>query len=574
MGYNNNQFEDKSTKYKRMLYTLEASYRSEGLPPDMFVEALISNIIEKHQRKHNINDDEFKFSYNRLKEVIGGLSRGTKLKGKFADLLDKLSDEELQELSLEANKNTRFFGKRFADTNSEELSQLVIRLLKPASGFMYEDIGCGSGNFLLTLCKYLQEHNMEPKSIHGIDINPKNVMVAKTLLSINYPAYYNEIKVGDVLKGDLEKHVPFQKAFVFPPFALKIKDLDGHPKSKMFDFAFTNRNSGEIQFIDVMLSRLQGNHLRAVALVPNKVLFNEDDKKYIELLIKNKWLEGIIELPAGTLNFSGVKTSLLVFSENNTGVKFVDTSDIKFSGNFINYILPYEKILDKYNKAKEINSKELKDVVNYAPSSYLISKKVVKDGTKLNSVSEVITGCKFTISHFNDDLSNKPTPYRILTSSNIQNDSIDWNSLKYINHFDEKMEKYIIHKNDIVITSKSSKAKVAIVDYEPKEKVIVTGGMLIVRPNTKLVSPLFLFIFLNSPKGQNALRMIQKGSFIVSMTANDLGQIIVPKVSLARQKDLASKYEYKWETYLSLKKELDRAKEKVDNFFEIEVEGE
>ncbi len=47
-----------------------------------------------------------------------------------------------------------------------------------------------------------------------------------------------------------------------------------------------------------------------------------------------------------------------------------------------------------------------------------------------------------------------------------------------------KFDKFAVKFGDVIVTSKSSKIKTVVIDIEPKEKILVTGGMLIVRPQS------------------------------------------------------------------------------------------
>ena len=82
---------------------------------------------------------------------------------------------------------------------------------------------------------------------------------------------------------------------------------------------------------------------------------------------------------------------------------------------------------------------------------------------------------------------------------------IQWDTLNSIINPDKKIFKFALKKDDIVLTSKSSKVKIAIVDCETKDNIILTGGMLCIRPNTDLIKPEYLKMFLDSKKGKEIL---------------------------------------------------------------------
>ena len=240
--------------------------------------------------------------------------------------------------------------------------------------------------------------------------------------------------------------------------------------------------------------------------------------------------------------------------------------------------MPVAQILDLYNNPNTPSKTldELKSLNNLIPSSVLLDVDKPKNGTPLGELAEVFTGNQYTLGVFekNGMLSSKPTGYRILTSSDIEDGVVDWKSLRSINYDDDKFNKYAVKKNDLVVTSKSSKVKTVVVDIEPKEKILVTGGMIIVRPDTKKLDPTYLKIFLDSEQGQNALKAIQKGSIIITINSKELSTILVPLIDLDKQIEKAQRYNEKLSTLYALKQEARKLEDALKNFYLDESEEE
>ena len=171
---------------------------------------------------------------------------------------------------------------------------------------------------------------------------------------------------------------------------------------------------------------------------------------------------------------------------------------------------------------------------------------------------------------FSDD----ETGYKILTSSDINDGAVDWNKLQCIKYEDSKFDKYAIRKNDVIVTSKSSKVKVCVVDIEPNEKILVTGGMIIVRPDILKLKPTYLKLYLDSANGQIALKSIQRSATIITVNSKDLAGIIIPNASLEKQEQVTKKYNSKLSTYLALKEELKRIENSLSNLYSEEFEEE
>lgn len=578
--------------YKNINTQLLNILHSEGIGQHQLLEILLASISKKIVK--NMHTSMY---IDNLVTNVNEIVKGTKTIDEFNKILSNCNNDEIKNLIINATYACQQFGDA---SSSYELCKLAILLLdiKRGYGFTYCDVGCGMGNFLLALCDFLS-HNRNgkldcPKEIYGIEYNYKIAAIAQTLLDINFPEFNSEgqrlhIINDDVLSDGLEKIIPFQKAFIFSPLGLRIEKSTN--SSILPNFQLTPRNSVSVGFIDKTLQRLIGGDLKAVAIVPAATFLLEADKKYIYELIKSGWVEGIIELPIGAIRNIGIKTFLLVLSPNNSKIKLFDASKYSKKINIRNGVLEYEKIYDDYSKSKNIDIDEFlarkKGTENlgesewikslrFEPSQYKLELSSNKRGIQLCELAEVFPGCKYTLSNLKPYIAkviNKDS-IKFITSSNITDEGIDWKNLQSIDIDDSKLDKYVIHKNDIIMTTKSSKTKIAIVEEEPKSKTIVTGGMIIIRPDTKKINPIYLSMYLKSDLGQKSIMSIQRGSFIISISYSDVKRLFIPMQPIDKQNELSRKYEYKLANYLEMKKELDLMQESINKVFNFDKEGE
>ena len=371
---------------------------------------------------------------------------------------------------------------------------------------------------------------------------------------------------------------PITHAYVFPPLGLKFAMKERYNKSKLFnDMEFTGRNTAEWIFIDNVLAQNNGSpNSRTIAIVSLRALFNEDDKDFRNRLIESGRLEGIIELPSGGLNSAGIKLGMLIFSHNNKEVKILDASEfsIKNKKQFRSEI-DVERIYDAYmaSNCQKYDAKELINLRNLLPSNIGIGEIEIDNGIELGEMAEVFTGSQYTLRNFENVFSKEPTGYRILTSSDIDNGLVDWKKLQSIRYEDTKFDKFAVKKGDVVVTSKSSKVKTVVVDIEPKEKILVTGGMIIVRPDLAKLNPTYLKMFLDSNLGQASLKQIQKGVTIITINSKDLKNIRVPMVSIEEQNKKAENFNLKLTTIMSYKREIEKLERSLLNAFENDEGG-
>ena len=556
------------------IYELYNAIRGE-LPLDRYMISIISYAYVICCEKRYIRKDDAIYDWAR--EIIDHLPN--EKANRITNLLNELPFEGIQDYvyAIISDSNNEI---RYNEASNDEISTLAYKLLElDEGGDIVYDMGSGNGNFLANILKKTSEENIILKDVIGKEINTEKAIVSKMVLSIlNYGNNNAIIKDGNVLDGI---DYPYTKGFVFPPLGMKILLGDKGRMSRLFPpIEFTNRNSGEWVFIDQLLSGIDGNW-KAVAFVTGRALFNDADKAYRTQIIRNGLLESIIELPSGALTFTGIKPYILVFSRNNKKVKLVDASNVLLDERvkrFNQVKLPVEKILGLYNdkKAPCKTISELKDLDNITPSIVLLDVKPMKNGVPLSDVAEVFVGNQYTLGTFekNGMLSDEETGYRILTSLDIEDGAINWKKLKSIKYEDSKFDKYAVKYNDVIITSKSSKVKIAVVDIEPKEKILVTGGMLIVRPDTSKLDPTYLKIYLDSSQGQIALKSIQKGEVIVTISSKGLATISIPLIDIDKQHFKAVQYKNKLSTLTAYKNEIRKIEDSLKDFLFMDEEEE
>jgi type I restriction enzyme M protein len=488
-------------------------------------------------------------------------------KKEMADLIILLIDEK------ELRFSYKLFNLKPYESSNDNIGNLAIELLNIETGDFIFDLGSGIGSFLARAYKYALEKGIVLKSLGGSDINIDLVNLSNMFLTIlKDNDVKSSIEYSNALKDEV--NAPFSKGFVYPPFGMKFIFDNSELKTKFPDIKFNSRNTSDWVFVDKLIEKSDSNKnfRKAVAVVTARSLFNDADKKYRNSLIQSGTLEGIIELPQGTLApYNLIKVCILVLSKGNKKVKIVDASNIlqKNPIRFNQVELPIENILEIYNsKAAERKTiDELIDLPNLLPSNIFIKTTSVKNGVPLSEISEVFTGSQYTNKKFSSMFSNIPTGYRILTSSDIEDGLIKWKNLQSIDYKDDKFDKFALKKNDLIITSKSSKVKTAVVDINLDEKILVTGGIIIVRPNIKKVDPTYLKIYFDSDEGKNAIEKIQRGITIVTLNAKDLKSVLIPMISLEKQKKKALIYNNKLTTLLAYKTKVEELDTSLRNFY-------
>jgi len=266
----------------------------------------------------------------------------------------------------EAGKNGQFRTPR-------HIIHFMCELLKPTLKDKICDVTCGTSGFLVGAYQYIVTQNSSKEKAQidtdgfnvktlGSDIKP-NSKEAKKLTTQTFYGYdidttmirlgmmnlimHNikepHIKYIDSLSQQFdeeEKGVQYTKILANPPFTGRIDSLD---TSLTLDRVYPpkydkegNRQKQNIQsellFLERIIQLLATNG-KAAVVVPEGVLFggNNAYKTLREILLKDCIVDAVISLPSGTFKpYTGVKTSILVFTKKGFKRKIFATKDVWF----------------------------------------------------------------------------------------------------------------------------------------------------------------------------------------------------------------------------------------------------
>lgn len=524
---------------------LIANNYSRGEIPEIALSVL-------YVKKASIKDNVYEYALGNM----------TKLN---ADLQNKFSNYSFENVDLQSFIDTFFkFYKNVSFHNDNlgniSLYKLIYNLLNISITDKVLELGSGTGE---TLYEFEKNANYKLK-IYGYEISLVNTMISQMVLNLlNVEC---KINLGDALFLDVPE---FNKGYVAPSVGLRYMDNRLEKFNSINKKYLKSSTNCEWYFVDKLLSGLSSNGKAAALLFP-RCLFFSGDSEYRKYLLENKLIEAIIQLPSNLLLYTSIAPTLIIFSHNNDSIKVINASNYCVRSNHYNDI-DIDKVLADYDNCFTISTKEAIDINDFTVDRLMYKKISIKCSKPIDEISNIIQGSQYTLKNFENQITTEKTKTRLLTSSDIEDGIIQWDRLTSIKDADPKLLKFKLQENDVILTSKSSKVKIAVVDFQPEEDIILTGGMLCIRPNVDIVNPLFLKMFLDSNKGHDILKCIQKGQAIPTITASALKSISVTCPSLEIQNDVARKYKSKLSMYSALKKELESLENQINNYYE-EVE--
>lgn len=323
--------------------------------------------------------------------------------GKIRDLIEHLSKRRLGNKDYPADLMGDAYEillKRFADDSKAKAGEfytprpvvsLLVRILDPQPGETVYDPACGSGGMLIEAVHHMHHDNLCCGSIFGQEKNVVNAAIAKMNLFLHGASDFN-IMQGDTLRnpkilsgGEL---ATFDCVIANPPFSLKKwgatewandkygRNIWGTPSDSCGDFAW----------IQHMIASMARGNSRMAVVMPQGVLFRDDEKVIREKLIKSDLVEAVVTLGDKLFYGTGLSPCFLVLrrfkpAEHSARILMVDGSKILTTRRAQNILTPEDvdklhefytnyKDVEDYSKVVSIKDVENKDW-NLSPNRYI-----------------------------------------------------------------------------------------------------------------------------------------------------------------------------------------------------------
>ena len=277
--------------------------------------------------------------------------------------------------------------KKFADLTKAKAGEfytprpvikLLVKILAPKPGETVYDPACGSGGMLIEAIHQMHNDNLCCGSIFGQEKNVVNAAIAKMNLFLHGASDFT-IAQGDTLMspkilqgGELAK---FDCVIANPPFSLKNwgasywrtdkygRNEWGTPSDKCGDYAW-------IQHMYKSMNPVTG---RMVVVMPQGVLFRQEEKKFRQFLIESGKLDAVITLGEKLFYGTGLSPCILVVKQylpqrRSGKILFIEGSNKKTIARAQN-ILSEGNINELYSLYSDY--KDVEDFAKIVPIKYV-----------------------------------------------------------------------------------------------------------------------------------------------------------------------------------------------------------
>ena len=487
--------------------------------------------------------------------------------------LDEMSEEKL------INIISDDFGiySRYNIGTPNSINELCYKILEHnSSGNDVLDICSFTGNFLTYYAKKQPSYYYS-----GIEISTRSNLVAQ--LRLNILNVKNELFNNNVF--DYNTNKKYDKIFCNYPLGVK---LDDHAVNYLnninnrINYIYTNKTSSSWAFINIVINSLKDTG-KAIVVMNNAVLYSlkNSDVEFRKLLVSGGYIESVISLPEKLFANTSIPVTLLVLSNNNDKIKFINAEKMIQNNKLINSakLLNIEEILNEYanisdsSYTKIIDNKELvNENFNLHVQNYMgIENLEIKFPRILNELCfDVYRGYQISANDIN--LNSEPQEglleHKIVNIVNII-DGIIENNLTKIYLEDGKLNKYLLKNKDLLVTLKGAITRFSVVELKENERLIPSGNFTVLRLDTSIVNPYYLKMFFESSKGNAIINSIKSGGALPSINISQLKDIKVPVPPIEEQNKIVNRYLAKTDEIQMIKSKL---KNLEDSLTEIKNE--
>lgn len=429
----------------------------------------------------------------------------------------------------------------------ESIRYLIEELMSPMNSQNIADFCCGSGGLGLNLWK---RHAKNGSNTFPYFTDVDSMACDVTRINL----YMHGITSGYVIQRDLLAFLEDDKT---GHFDLLVMDIPrGRNSSQLYnynDIRISNFDRKSIYsdwvFIQDALYHLKEQGY-AIIIATTSTLIRSNETILRKQIIEKDWLEAVITLPPNLYLNTRTGTELLIFNKNKSDerrgkVLFIDISKYCYRSQRNAYSISergHAYACDIYFNYKEKDGisaiQEISmidsNTCSFKPLQYIQQKDEPdnKGTICLKDVSQIMRGAQVSTQNRDAESGNA----YFINIKDIQNNRVLYETADRIQPGHQAYkEKFCIYEDDILITSKGTAIKMAIVEAKPP-LAFISGNITIIRVDKDKYDPYVLFEYLDSKFGRIALERIQSGTTIRILNNRNLQELKIPEYRLERMR--------------------------------------
>ena len=292
-------------------------------------------------------------------KTVASMDLGSRYDDTTNDTFGDTYEFLMQMYASEAGKSG---GEFFTPQQVSELLASLASWNNPNINKVY-DPACGSGSLLLKFAKTVGRENPNLQYF-GQEINPTTYNLCRINMFLHNVNYDNfDIRLEDtLLKPQHLDEAPFDAIVSNPPYSLQWEGKDNtilinDPRYSPAG-VLAPKSAADLAFTMHMLWHLSEQGTAAIVEFPGVLYRGKDEKRIRQYLIKNNYVDTVIQLPANLFFGVGIATCIIVLKKSakkDSSVLFIDASKLFQKNGNKNLLMPehQKKIMDLFTNRKD-----------------------------------------------------------------------------------------------------------------------------------------------------------------------------------------------------------------------------
>lgn len=426
----------------------------------------------------------------------------------------------------------------------ESVKKIITGIMDFQKVTRFADYCAGASGVAIDIYEYLRDFEIHKHVFYyGEEINVTNYLISKLLMIVNEIDEY-ELVNKDVLEcADSYSEGKFD--FIISDIPQIIySDRNQNSNDPRLKYGIPTKSSADWAFAQNLVYHLNDNG-KGVLLGTKGTLVRSNEADIRKGILNDKLIECVITLPDNLYEKTGIGTEMIIFNKNKIDdrknkVLFINASNYAYRLNKNQHAITNDginKILECYmygfeeeSFSKFVDLEKIKEY-NYTlnPKEYLdfdALKDLFDKSVSLKDVAEIIKGVQVSKEDL-EELSKQPD-YYLINIKDIDNGKINYDETSMLTYKKKDwIGKFDIKPNDIILTSKGSTVKIAIVGDDFKT-AFISSNLTIIRVNPTKYNAYVLYEFLQSEVGARMIEGIQTGTTIKLLNNAQLGKIELP----------------------------------------------
>lgn len=452
-------------------------------------------------------------------------------------------------------------GKMYDTNTPDAVLDIAVKIIDPGVNDSIVDYFNGESGLELALVEHLDldDENGFKLKYYGQEIDKVNYEIGQL---INFLITGNEDRIvrGDSIYEPMFKEgndlVKFDVSISNPPFMMKVdRGLIQNDTYNRFRHGANLVTNSDWITAEQVISSLKDDGKGAVLLPIGALFRGGAEERVRRSIISEDLIETIVKIPGSVLSYTNIVACWVIFNknkeENRKGkIQFIDLSSYIESIDRRNKTISRDGVHKAVQSYKNFEDNEISFIVdskkieeqNYDLNAfdYIQSEELIRNISsnmkmvEFSKIAQIRRGVQVNKGKLDALNTGSNRSHYLISIGNITDGKIIVNESDMI-QIERKWEGvYEVKQGDLLVTSKGSQFKVAIVEEDIK--AIVSANLFIVRVYDDKYIPEVLKYYLESELGQNLIQGIIKGTAIKSIAHKDIEKLLVPDIDMKMQK--------------------------------------